>query len=72
MFTVVTTLAVYRLFLFSSRKLEEMKKETRPLLNDLYEIPWSLKKLLASWTFILGVFLYSCSSPGRSFLNPDH
>ena len=39
------------------------------MLNDLYEIlKESLKKLLASRTFILGVFLYSCSGswPSRS------
>lgn len=61
-FTVVTTLAVYRLFLFISRKLEEMEKgETQRLFNDLLEILKDfVKKLFASRLFLLGVFLHAC------------
>ena len=60
-FTVVTTLIVYRLFLFISRKLEALEKgETRRLFKRLAgNYKEFLKKLISSRLFILGGFLFS-------------
>ncbi len=60
-FTAVTTLLVYRLFLSASRRLEDIGKEIPPLFDELLEVTREfLKKLITSRLLPWQLYLPSC------------